>query len=183
MSGSCEVILVDSPNTTVVTQGTNDTLLVDDPSTTVLVERIQDTLLVDDPSIIILQSDGGSGPSGPPGSSGSTVTVIASAVIQAYHVVGVDSSGDIYMADYTAIGDFFTVLGIALSAALPGEPVVVAIAGLLVTPALWAPGPLYLGTSGTLVSVPPTTDFHLQVAVATSPSLLIVRPEFSIALA
>lgn len=182
MADCNDVLLVEVDNTTVVTQIDVETLLVDSPSNLTVLSPVTETLLVDDPHFIILQSDGGSGPAGPPG-SGSTVTVIASAVIQAFHVVGVDSTGDIYMADYTAIGDFFTVLGIALTSALPGEPVAVAIGGLLVTPALWAPGPLYLGTAGTLVSVPPTTDFHLQVAVATSPSLLIVRPEFSIALA
>lgn len=180
---TCGTVVVerDSNNVTVTVEDIS-VLVTDDLEGIHVEDRpVSIATLTDIEYVIVDETVGPQGPPGLPG-SGTIVTVIADATIQAYHAVAVNSAGDIYMADYTTLGDFSTVLGISTVAGLAGEPITVATGGVLTTPALWTPGPLYLGTAGALVSTPPVSSFHLQVAVATSPTLLIVRPQLSITL-
>lgn len=175
--GNCnEVVLVDGPVTLIEVVPDPDTTLVDAPSLTVLVQPDAEATLVDDRSILILESDGGSGPAGPPG-AGVVTTVVAGATVQAFRVVALDASDLAYMPSASVLAESDALLGISLSAALTGESLNVQIFGRLATPAMWTPGPLWLGAAGMLTSVPPVADVGLQVAYAATPSVLIVRPQ------
>lgn len=63
-----DVILIPG-DTTVVVSEIVQTIVVSAPDSLVVVEPSPDLILVNNPSILILESDGGSGPAGPPGPS------------------------------------------------------------------------------------------------------------------
>lgn len=177
----CEIVLSNSENNVLIEETGSFSVYTTIENDIVLHDLDLDILLISEPSTLVI-SDCVGVPGIPGPGGGATIMMVAASTIQAYHAVAVDGTGKVFMADYTTLTDFSIVLGIALTAALAGETVEVAFAGILNTPALWAPGALYLGTAGTLVATPPTIDFHLQVAVAVSATQLIVRPELSIAL-
>lgn len=64
-----DIILIPGDTTIVVTEVVQ-TLVVPTPDSLVVVEPNSDLILVDAPSVLVLQSDGGSGPAGPPGPPG-----------------------------------------------------------------------------------------------------------------
>lgn len=186
MSDCSDVILVDGPVTLVVTPGDVKTTLVDVSDATVLVQSTADATLVDSPSILILQSDGGSGPAGatgPAGPAGGVVTALAAENITAFKVVAMDSGGQFYLADPSILSDSCYVVGISLFSALAGESLQAQTDGVIVTGALWSPGPLFLGPGGTLVTSSPLAGFALAIATAATTTQLIVRPQFAIDLA
>lgn len=120
----------------------------------------------------------GGGEPGPPGPPGGTFIANAAETIFQYRVVALDSSGTLFLPDQSDLAETKAVLGIALMAGLIGDPVTVQTEGVIITGALWIPGSEYfLGASGILVTVPPTTGQWLQIAFANSATELIVRPQ------
>lgn len=123
----------------------------------------------------------GVGVPGPPGPAGGTVTAIAASNINAFSVVALNSVGLAYMADKANLADANRILGIAAVSALTGGTLTVATTGILVTGAVWTPGPLFVGTAGALTSTAPSApNYEFQVATAVSSSILIVSPQFPI---
>lgn len=111
------------------------------------------------------------------GGGSSTITAFAAQNISAYKVVGLNSLGQAYLVDFSVLADQYVVAGIAMFSAITGDPLNIITDGLLVTGALWTPGPKFLGAVGTLTDTPPTSGFFLQVASAPNASELIVRPQ------
>lgn len=133
--------------------------------------------VVHDTRSVVVHGSGVQGPPGPPG-AGSTFTAIAAQTIFQFRVVALNPSGMAYLPNQAVLLDAKSVLGVALNAALVGEPVVIQTDGVIVTGPLWNPGAEYfLGASGILVDTPPTTGQWLQVAFANSATELIVRPQ------
>lgn len=111
------------------------------------------------------------------GGGGMFIGSAAETIFQ-YRVVALNSSGTLFLPDNFDLAETKAVLGIALSAGLIGDPVTVQTDGVLATGSLWTPGAEYfLGTSGILVSTPPTSGNWLQIAFANSATELIVRPQ------
>lgn len=184
MAAPCgEILLIEGATTVVVTAPEPDVTLIVMPGQPLVVEStLVETTLVADHQIIILQSDGGSGPTGPPGTGGS-VAVVAGQNLQANRAVYLDSAGEAFHADHDTLPDCVRVLGITTTSALTGENVVVVTEGIMTTGPIWTLGAYYLGASGMLTSTPVTTGFALQVASAVTTSKLIVRPQEPIYLA
>lgn len=133
--------------------------------------------VVHDTRTVVIHGSGLQGPAGPPG-AGSTFTGAAAETIFQFRVVSLNPSGTLYLPNQAVLLDAKAVLGVALNAALTGEPVVVQTDGVLITGPLWNPGSEYfLGAGGILVDTPPTTGQWLQVAFANSATELIIRPQ------
>lgn len=176
----CGTFVVAAGDTVLVTEdGTTEVVLT--PADTVLMENEAepDVILLGPDQAIIIETCGGPGPAGAPGTGGS-VSAPAAMTIAAYRVVAMDASGQAYLADPSILTDSCFVVGISQFAALPGETLSIQTDGLLMTPALWAPGPLFLGPVGTLVPNPPVSGYQLQIAVAATTTSLIVRPQIPI---
>ena len=74
-------------------------------------------------------------------------------------------------------------VGITTQSAVTGSTVLVRRSGLLVEPTWsWAPGPVFLGLTGALTQVPPTSGVSLQVGVALDATTLDVRVDTPIIL-
>lgn len=117
------------------------------------------------------------GPPGPPGPSGGHITAIAAQNITAFKVVALNTSGQAYLADSSALADQYAIAGISMFSANTGESLDILSDGLLPTGPLWTLGVKYLGAAGTLTDTPPLSGFYLQVASAPTTSELIVRPQ------
>lgn len=117
-----------------------------------------------------------------PGAVSSRVTAIAAVIIPALHAVAINALGLAYPADSSLITDASRVVGVSVSAALPGEPVQIAVDEVLATPAVWTPGPLFVGVAGALSSLLTGASYQLQLGVALTASSLLVRPQFPIML-
>lgn len=65
-----EIILIDGPVTVITTEAEPDVLVVDNDSVVTLTQTDVDVTLVDQPQVLILESNGGTGPQGPAGPAG-----------------------------------------------------------------------------------------------------------------
>lgn len=119
------------------------------------------------------------GPPGPPGPAGSSGAVnlpfIAGMTLSGHRAVRAEAGEAVY-ADCTVLTDAQQVLGITLGAAMAGASVDVQASGEMVEPSWsWTPGlPVFLGVNGLLTQTPPAVGFQLIVAVAVSPTKIIV---------
>lgn len=185
MAEDCDVVVV-AGDVTVVIQNDPGTLVVNTTSTTTVVSPDVTTTIVESPQVIILEANGGSGPAGPPGppGPGTSTPATASENISAFQLVALNGSGQAYLPSSAVPADAPRVLGFAATSALTGETFQVITTGIIDTPAVWTPGPQYLGTTpGTLSSTPPSApDFELWVATAATSSRLIVNVQFPIIL-
>jgi hypothetical protein len=105
--------------------------------------------------------------------------VAAGASILAGHVVALDDSGLGYMPTSATVDDAHRIVGVAVTAANPGEACSVRYDGLLMTSGL-TPGFVYLGLAGELTSSLPGSGFQVQIGTAVSTTTLIIRPQLPI---
>lgn len=179
-----DIVLTPGDTTVVVTDVVQTLVVV--PATTSLVVTAPNPglVLVDAPNVLILQSDGGSGPAGPAGPAGAAINVVAAQNISAFSAVALNGAGNAYLPSNLVLADATRILGIALTSALIGETFQVIVSGILDTGAIWTPGVLYLSSAaGALTSAPPAAPaYSLWIATAATSSRLIVRPQASIGL-
>lgn len=125
------------------------------------------------------------GDAGPPGTAVSAAVELYTADenLGGHKVVAVDAFGGAVLADKNTT-DKVDVIGVSLNSALISELVNVQFAGTLThsgfsfTPNM----PVYLGISGVLTQVVPTSGFLVIVGVATAPTKLLIDPEPPLAL-
>lgn len=133
--------------------------------------------------VLVPGGPGATGPIGPDGPSG-RATVVAAETIHAYYVIGLDGHGEAYPVSCLVEDDAVSVLGVAIFAALVGEPVTAATDGPLALSGTWTQqGDVYLGSSGELVFIPPSPGFVLKIGTVISSETMIVRIEPPIFLA
>ena len=118
---------------------------------------------------------GASGGAGPPGPAGGVTTVIAGEVLGGHRAVYIGADGQAYYAD---TGDTNGVVGITEGAAALGGEVTVRFSGEIIEPSWsWAPGVVYLGTSGLLTQIPTAAGALIIVGNSSGPTKLIVAPQ------
>jgi hypothetical protein len=125
---------------------------------------------------------GPQGPQGPPGSAGAqTLTITAAQNLSGHRMVVATPSGAVY-ADPTNPAHADALLGLTTGAALSGDQVTVLAAGEMVEPSWsWTPGlPLYVTSSGLLSHTPPSTGWVQIVALAVTPTSILLTPRQSI---
>lgn len=203
------VIVTETDVHVAVVQEEINVLLVEPDTRVVSVEDIRNVLTVEpdlrlvtveDPKIIVLEAGGPTGPRGPagaqgdegprgvpgaPGPAGGAAMLVAGDTVQAFRAVRMEGDGLIRVADNDVPADGERLAGIALAAALVGESVEVALDGQIVdtSPTTYTLGPLFLGDDGALVSTQPTAanaSFAVQVAIALTPTQLLIRPQQAI---
>lgn len=184
---SCEISVVTQTQRVVIDETPPQVIEIHDNSVIMVTAPSPGSIsVIHEPNLIVIEGAGVQGPPGPPGPPGpGTSTPAAAAVnIAAFQLVALNGSGLAYLPSNAVPGDAARVLGFAATSALTGETFQVVTTGILDTPAVWTPGPQYLGTTpGTLVSVPPSApDFELSVATAVTSSRLIVNVQFPIIL-
>lgn len=115
---------------------------------------------------------------GPPGDGegggGGSFLVEAAQTIQGGRAVALDADGRAFHPDRLLASDGDRVVGVSAYSALTGEEFQVVTHGRLEVGTTWDEGPLYVGDNGVLEPTPPTTGWHLQVAVALSATELFV---------
>lgn len=85
-------------------------------------------------------------------------------------------SGILYLASSSELSSSESVLGVCISSTVIGDSAKIVLAGeYTFENELFTPGPVFLGTSGEIVSVKPTTGYVLQIGFAVSSTKLIVR--------
>lgn len=92
-------------------------------------------------------------------------------------------SGGLAVASSSDMTHFGAVVGVTLGFAAAGTPCAYVAAGPVVEPSWsWAPGPVLLGTDGTLTQREPSAGFVQQIGVSDAPTRLIVgiEPPFSL---
>ncbi|MBF5006836.1 hypothetical protein [Diaphorobacter caeni] len=150
-------------------------VLLEQPQREILVLREEaDGVLLEQPerSIDIL-TEGLQGPPGPrglPGIAGAAfVTRTAGAVISANTVV-YERDDLIFPLSYNDSNNVFAILGLAVSAGLPGAEISVQ-RGASVTDSAWSWvfGRVYLGQGGALTQVPPHDGYQVLIGFAASP--------------
>ncbi len=120
---------------------------------------------------------GPQGAAGEPGQAGvAFVPLKASGALGGQRVVRAAFPGYVRYADSSLAADANHVVGISLNAAVDGATVNVAASGEIVEPTWnWEPDmPVFVGLEGRLTQTPPAAGFSLVVAVATSPTSVVV---------
>lgn len=184
MSDCCEIVVLTSDDIVVVEDVVSDLIVIETNGEIMVLDSDIDVVVLEGSDIVVVDdSVGPPGPPGPPGPGGGIVTALAAENITAYKVVAMDSGGQFYLADPSILSDSCYVVGISLFSALAGETLNAQTDGVMLTPALWSPGPLFLGPGGILTTSPPLAGFALSIATAATSTQLIVRPQFAIDLA
>ncbi len=99
----------------------------------------------------------------------------AGEAISANRVLTLDSSGKAAYLNPEQSG-YPVVIGVSLTAGLGDEVVQVMRSGEIVDPSwIWQPGPVWVGTAGTLTQVTPTTGWLVQVGIALDATKLQVE--------
>lgn len=120
---------------------------------------------------------GAQGRQGAPGpDGGSTLQRFAgNQTISALHLV-YELDGAVYPLSFTDGEHIALALGVSLTAADPFEVLNVQRSGAIDEPSWsWTPGFIWLGASGALTQVPPTSGFGLLVGAAVSATRLILN--------
>lgn len=186
MTECCEVVVITEDDLVLIEQTIGDIVIVENDGEILVNDTDIEIVILEGSDIVVVDdSVGPQGPQGPPGPAGAGATVTAPAAenITAYKVVAMDPSGQFYLADPLILSDSCYVVGVSLFSALTGEPLDAQTDGVMITPAIWSPGPLFLGPGGTLVTSSPLAGFALPIAVAATTTQLIIRPQFAIDLA
>lgn len=123
------------------------------------------------------------------GGSGSTTaienTFVSSGAISAHVALYADEINGILVANPSILTQQDRIIGVTkTSAAASGETVTFVAEGLLVDPSFtFTPGPVYVGSGGSLTQVKPTSDLLIQIGIAISLTELLVSIKPSIRLA
>ena len=125
-------------------------------------------------------SGGGSG-----GGSAVTNTFISSGAVSAHVAIYADEINGILVANPSILTQQDRIIGVTkTSAAASGETVTFVAEGLLVDPSFtFTPGPVYVGSGGSLTQIKPTSDLLIQIGIAISLTELLVSVKPSIRLA
>lgn len=115
--------------------------------------------------------------------SGPAVEHIAGETLSGHRVV-VIVDNEAFYADNTNPDHLHLVRGITVASALLGETTCIQISGPLVEPSwTWTPKlPLYLSTNGTLTQSAPSSGFLKQIAVADTPTRIMIDTQLSFVL-
>ena len=169
--------------TTVLSLDDQPCLLVlaepDAPPVLTVVGQPEPVLEIVEDVTAVLVAPAEQGPAGPPGRDGadasSNLTLTAGATVGAGLIVRALADGTIAPASASDPNDADQAIGMALTAANTGGSVTVATTGPVSEPTwAWLPGPVYLGTAGTLSQTPSPTGFYQQVGVAVAPTQIIL---------
>lgn len=133
--------------------------------------------------VIINQTGGGGsvgpvGPVGPPGSSDADPTVLAGEALSGHKAVFVADDGKAYLANPTLATCRLT-MGVTLGAITSGASGPVKVGGVLEEVSwAWNTSQLvWLGASGALTQILPTTGHLLQVGTPVGPTKLRIEPQ------
>jgi hypothetical protein len=129
---------------------------------------------------------GGTGPRGEKGEPGtpgtggdgttSVIETVAHATLSGHRVVRSVGANEVDLADSTNVAHAGTVLGITLGAAVAGDPIFVAVDGVIEDVSFsFTPGPLYFDSIGRLTQAVPATGFKQQVAVVLSATTIVMQ--------
>ena len=112
-----------------------------------------------------------------PTAEGVEVILEAGAAVGGQRVVSADAAGAVRHADPADAASVLAVVGISANAADAAGKVRIRTGGKLVDPSWnWTPrAPVFCGTTGLLTQTVPTAGAVLQVGLATSPTMLVVR--------
>ncbi|WP_157234706.1 hypothetical protein [Methylosinus sp. LW4] len=124
---------------------------------------------------------GPAGPQGEPG-TGSAIVLTAAAMIPGHRAIMLDANGHAALADTSS--PTFVFAGISTTGANAGGQVNVAQSGLI-EEATWSFEPLspvFISTDGLLTQTPPTNGISQIIAVAQSPTSLLILPQTPIIL-
>jgi hypothetical protein len=155
----------------------------------ILAEQPDDAVLVNEVEVVEVLSVAEQGPrgiQGPPGPAGGATTLTVGAQpLSGHSVVAVDAAGLLIKADCTVAAQRGAVVGLLANAYSPGDQAVVQTGFTLEHAGwTWAPGPVFVGTSGQLTqSVPAGAVFSQVVAHALAPTIVLVeiQPPITIA--
>lgn len=154
-------------------------LLVERETVVLVEEAARDVLLDREPRVEIL-TEAEQGPPGPPGpigpSGGSAVSRIAGSTLSALLAVWEDADGRVRPLDASDEDHIDLLSGVTLTAADPGAPVNVQLAGAVDDAGWsWAPGRVFLGAAGALTQTPPISGFDVLIGIAVSPTRIVLR--------
>lgn len=175
-----EQLLQEQVQTVVLLEPKGSDEILEVPIEHLLQEVGQDHTLLEPVQELVLLTEAQQGPPGPPGAPGQAgvgyVTFKARGAIGGHRVVCAAFSGGARYADSRDVGDAASVLGLSLHAAEDGDSLYVATTGEVTEPSwAWVQGlPVFVGVDGVLTQAPPDTGFQLVVAVATSPTSVLL---------
>ena len=155
---------------------------------TVLVDAQPFVLVVERQAVAtVVTAAGGKGPPGgrgePGPSGGSAVQRTAGEQLSALRVV-YEWSGVVRYLDAGDAEHIDQVAGITLNAVEQGYPINLQLSGPLEDAVWsWQPGPVWLGSAGTLTQTPPDNGYLLFIGNAVSPTRLIINLDQPVQLA
>lgn len=118
---------------------------------------------------------------GPPGPPGDMPSIVAGMNLSGHRVIAVNGSGVGIYADHSN-GSALSVQGVSTDAALLGTSVQLFVRGKIQWPAggLTPDMALYLGNTGAVTQVPPTTGWlrHIGMALSSDLIMLDIWPAF-----
>lgn len=160
-------IVIKVPDNTVVISGT--------PTEVLIVDSVQPVVSSDTVNDVIIQSPGPQGPQGQDGASGSVSRILrtftAGEDLSGHVLVTRQTDGTVTLASQDQPSEVNASFWMTTGSALSGSPVEVLILGDFSEPSWsWSVGPIYLGLSGAMTQVPPSSGFLVQVAYATGPN-------------
>lgn len=162
-------------------------VVVEDSTSTLMIEDGDDQVILDilEQTTTLTISEADPGPPGPPGPGASiTSTVIAGETLSGHRAVTVHLDGMAYYASNDDLGDATRQVWLTLGAALTGTDVEIQPLGVITEPSWnWTDDPVFLGVSGVLTQVPPTSPaFMIQLGQPTGPTTLMFNPRTPIVL-
>jgi hypothetical protein len=167
-----EVVMLES-------QGSEQILEI--PTEHLLLELAPGDMMLEQVETLVLLEVGIQGPPGPPGipgpAAGQALQRTAAETLSALRVVYELTDGRVALADAVIDAHVFVLLGVTLTAADMGQPVIVQRAGQMDdTGWTWVPGQrVYLGQGGALVQQPPAAGFDVLIGVALSATRLLLN--------
>lgn len=143
--------------------------------------------VVKEPQIVVRVAQPGlPGPPGPPGADGAaTLTLTAGPEGVSGHRVVVLTPSGVRHADITDPAHADAALGLTLGAAVAGTQVTIQVSGEVIESSWdWTPGlPLFVAVDGLLSHAAPASGWTQMIAVALSPTKILLTPRQAVHLA
>ena len=113
---------------------------------------------------------------------GTAVEHVAETALSGHRIVAVINNKAVY-ADKDTLLHWTNIRGITTGSALQGADACIQVAGPLVEPSWnWTPDePIYLGNDGVMTQTVPTTGAVIQIAVADTPTRIMIDRRLPIA--
>lgn len=145
----------------------------------VIVDEHHGVVLLDEQERVeVVITPAGQGLPGPPGpAGGQTLQRTAGETMSALRAVYEAADTRVWLADAAESTHVFSLLGVTLTAAPPGQPVDVQRAGVMDDAGwAWTPGQrVFLGPGGALTQTPPAHGFDVLIGVALSATRLLLN--------